>query len=371
MAGQVGRYAYLNAKLRARLSTMLDEEFFERVAACPTLSEAVSLFGETAYRELAELFDRTGDLKSIELALLTSQIESFNEIRSQTEDPVAKMIDSLELKLEIGVLKHALRLWFDRVVRGRSIEERMPYLYHGTISTPMEIDAVISAPNLDEIAAVLRKTPYADIVAHSSAAVESEGTLFPIEAALDRHYFHTLLQTIDLLPVQDREVARRLVGIQIDLENIGRLVRFKEAYGLRADQIASNLIPQGRRVSPQVAQSVLGADSSSARIAEIVGEEYPELSAMLSSARASAPLPARLLLIERVLEEILAIEVRRTLAGYPFTIGVVLAYFILEERELKRIRTLLHAAFYGRAGRRGNGASPASRPAGGTAEESM
>ncbi|HUZ16809.1 MAG TPA: V-type ATPase subunit, partial [Spirochaetia bacterium] len=287
MAGQVGRYAYINAKLRARLSTMLTEEFFERAERTGTLSEAMSLFRETEYREVAELYDRTGDLKSVELELLKLQIEVQSDIRRQTEGSVANVIFALELRFEIGVLKHALRLWFDRVVRGRAVEERLPYLYRGPICTPLELDAIVGAPNLDQIADILKKTPYSAIVTGVSAAVEATGTLFPLEAALDRYFFHKLLETIEQLDLQDRGVARRLVGVQIDLENIGRLVRFKEAYKLDREQIASNLIPQGRRMSPKVVDSVLGADSSATRVAEIVGEDYPELQPMLAASRAS------------------------------------------------------------------------------------
>ena len=56
--------------------------------------------------------------------------------------------------------------------------------------------------------------------------------------------------------------------------------------------------------------------------------------------------PSRFDLLERVLREILLIEVRRVLGGYPFTIGIVLAYFILKGEEIRRIMTVLNAKAY-------------------------
>jgi len=39
--------------------------------------------------------------------------------------------------------------------------------------------------------------------------------------------------------------------------------------------------------------------------------------------------------------------VRRILGGYPFTVGVIMAYFILKGEEIRRIVTLLNAKSYG------------------------
>ena len=39
-------------------------------------------------------------------------------------------------------------------------------------------------------------------------------------------------------------------------------------------------------------------------------------------------------------------EVEHILVGYPFTIGIILAYFILKRNELKKIRTILNAKYY-------------------------
>jgi len=42
----------------------------------------------------------------------------------------------------------------------------------------------------------------------------------------------------------------------------------------------------------------------------------------------------------------LALEVKKMLAGYPFTIGIILAYFILKANEIRKIMTVLNAKFY-------------------------
>ncbi len=355
MAGHVGKYAYINAKLRARLSTMLPEEFFERMEGSYSLADAVALLKDTPYESLAEVYDRTGDLKAVELELLGKEIGLYRDLNRQADESVRELIVAIELRYEIQVLKHAFRLWFDRTIRGRSIDESLAYVYREPICYPVDIDAIIGAGSIEEIATDLRKTPYGEIVSERGNEVVTKRTLFPIETALDRFFFRRLLEQFQHLDRQDREIANRLIGVQIDIENINRLVRFKEAYRLPTEEIAADLIPQGHRLGPKTIDSILQSEDSGDRITEILGGEYPELAAIMSGTRPSSQVPARLLLIERVLEEVLSIEIRRVLAGYPFTIGIVISYFLLAQTETRRIRSILNAKFYGRTVRQTSG----------------
>ena len=56
---------------------------------------------------------------------------------------------------------------------------------------------------------------------------------------------------------------------------------------------------------------------------------------------------SRLVLVERLLEEIMRYEVRKILLGPPFTVGIILAYFILKGRETASLITILNAKYYG------------------------
>jgi V/A-type H+-transporting ATPase subunit C len=47
-----------------------------------------------------------------------------------------------------------------------------------------------------------------------------------------------------------------------------------------------------------------------------------------------------------VLEQVLLHETRRMLLGYPFTIGIVLSYFIFKKNEIKKVRAILNAKQY-------------------------
>ena len=52
-------------------------------------------------------------------------------------------------------------------------------------------------------------------------------------------------------------------------------------------------------------------------------------------------------LIEQFLHELMLREVRRALAGFPFTIGTVLGYLVLKRRETKNLISLCYAKYFG------------------------
>jgi vacuolar-type H+-ATPase subunit C/Vma6 len=52
-------------------------------------------------------------------------------------------------------------------------------------------------------------------------------------------------------------------------------------------------------------------------------------------------------LIEGFLYEILLRQVKKALAGFPFTIGTVLGYLVLKRKETRNIISLLYAKHYG------------------------
>jgi V/A-type H+-transporting ATPase subunit C len=87
------------------------------------------------------------------------------------------------------------------------------------------------------------------------------------------------------------------------------------------------------------------AEGTDRRISALVGKRYPEIAPLLVS-QEQAKLSARLTLIDRILEQIMTIEVRKILTGYPFTVGIILAYFTLKSAEIRKIMTVLNAKFY-------------------------
>jgi V/A-type H+-transporting ATPase subunit C len=326
MGGSLSKYAFINAKLRARISKSLPDARFEELIKAPSLDAALGLLRDTSFAGLEEIYSKTGDLKQAELELLKSEIELYRNIRQYLERSSAGLVDALLTQFEIDNLKNAIRIYFDRKIRKRSVDSGVHYIIYDNIIHDIPYDVIVNAENFDEIAGVCEGTPYQQIIRKYSRTVESNGSLFRMEIAFDHFYYDNLLAAVKKLDRTDRAIAGRLAGVEIDLQNLNWMLRLKNFYDLPPEAVQAAIVPGGLNLEG------------------FVKSNYPGLSALLSSQTADST--SRLLLIRRILEGIMKSEVEHILVGYPFTIGIILAYFILKRDELKKIRTILNAKYY-------------------------
>ena len=80
MAGSLKTYAFINAKLKTRISRLLPDSFLAELARAHSLQEAIASLAGTAYGFLASVYDETGDLKMCELALYRKEIALYAEV---------------------------------------------------------------------------------------------------------------------------------------------------------------------------------------------------------------------------------------------------------------------------------------------------
>ncbi|MBN2551982.1 MAG: V-type ATPase subunit [Spirochaetales bacterium] len=345
MAGPLKTYAFINAKLRTRISKILPQEFIRQLVRSRSLAESVQMLAETDFAPVQKIYEQTGDIKSAELEMLSEELAIYLELEKLVEEEVRGFVHALSMRFETENLKNALRLWFDRRIRGRSIEDALSYLLREPIHHPIDLDAVIHADTLEQAAERLQATPYGAIVRQHAGRVMEDSSLFSLELALDRFQFGRLVQAADQLTPRDRDIAQRLIGVEIDLQNIGWLIRFKHFYSLDVEQALGSTLPGGLNLAPELMRASYESEHTDREISTLVGRRYPEIAPLLAS-RDQTRITSRLTMIERVLGQIMTIEVRKILAGYPFTIGIIMAYFILKSDEMRKIMTVLNAKFY-------------------------
>ena len=344
MFKEVRRYGFINAKLKTRLSLLLGEDFFSRLSRCPNLTEAMILLKDTEYADAEAAYRATGDLKMSELALLSSEIEVLTGIQRHVDGPVKAFVDALILRYETENLKHALRLWFDRTIRQRDIGLESGYLLKKPALSRLPLDAVLAARNFDELIEAFPSGAYRSIIENNRNEVESAKTLFPVEIALDIRFYRELHEAAEPLDAKDRQIIRRMIGVEIDMENITRLMRFHYFYKFDADKISRYALPGGFRVKGDMLSQA--ADSPDEAFARLSTSGYPSLSALATVKGETGHPFARMELIDGLLEEVLKKEISKMLGGNPFTIGIILSYFILKRQEIRRLSSILNGVYY-------------------------
>ena len=278
MAGPLKTYAFVNAKLRTRISKILPEEFIRQLISSRSLAESVQMLAETDFAPVQRIYEQTGDLKMAELELLRKEVEIYLELENLLEEDVRGFVQALAVRFEIESLKNAIRLWFDRGVRGRSIENAGGYLLRRPIHHSIDLDGIINADTLERVGDLLERTPYARIVREQAARVMKAASLFPLELALDRFLYVRLVEAAEQLKPRDREIAHRLIGVEIDLQNVGWLIRFKQFYALDTDQALSYALPGGLNLSADLMRESYASERVDREMSVLVGRRYPELS---------------------------------------------------------------------------------------------
>ncbi len=343
--GALQKYAFINAKLRARISKILPEQAIGNLLRAPTLIEAVQLLRGTDYEVLESVYSQTGDLKMAELTLFTREVRLHQELERYVAAEVLVFVRALTARFEAETLKNALRLWFEQQVRRRPVEQRTAYLYREKIHHDLPLDRIVNAGPMEEVIEALEDTPYQEILRREAPKVSSLESLFPVEIALDHAYYRGLLAAVAGLDARDRAIARRVVGVDIDMRNIDWLIRFRSFYNLPLAEALRYVIPEGRHVDGGAIAAAYEGENLGAVVSDLLKAGYPGFSGLASAQ--SGDSASRLVFMERLLEQIMLREVQRSLAGYPFTIGVILAYTVLKEREISTVTTILNAKFYG------------------------
>jgi V/A-type H+/Na+-transporting ATPase subunit C len=348
MSTSVSTYGFINAKLRARISNLLPKETMMRIARSGSLSEAVHVLDETAFAPAVQVFVSTGDLLLMELEIARIERESLQELRGfcrqYADDEVSLFIEIFLDRFLLSDVKNAIRLWFERVLRGRSVEDKLPYFLRTGAHHDVPVEAIVNASDAEELSRVTRGLPFGSVISGSISQVTGEKSLFPLETALDRWYYQELRAAAGKLNRRDRDTALRLIGIEIDVINANWLVRLQTYYGLDAARAVSFLLPGGtvadEKTITKIAESPRPAHAVYklfGRKAGIAGEEPGD----------GRDRHTRFLaLLEGVFQDLYLAECRRAIGGYPFTIGIILAYTALKQQETRMIITAINGKNY-------------------------
>ncbi len=340
----VGRYAYINAKLRTRLSSILSDNFTDALIHSADISEAVKIVADSGYQGVAEVWQNTADIQLVEFELFKKLIHEYILILKNTEEEVSDFCSVLLYKPEIENLKNTVRLWYGSHIKGRPIEYRSGYIYKKKIHEDINWLSIINAESFGDIKDILSKTAYGSIFSSKNDDINRKSGLFEFETALDRFYYKSLIEASKQLPSRDSEIVRDITRTEIDLLNISWLVRYTHFYKLQTEDLRNILLPGGHDLNADLINNFIKGDTDKLNPAELLSRSYPELSRINISENRN--FSSQAMLFEKLLSETRKRYFTSILAGYPFTIGTVLVFLSMVEREVKFISSVLSGKYY-------------------------
>lgn len=332
---ELAKYSFVNAKTRAMLSCLIKSDIFSKLIDAKDIYEVIDGLKGTLYYDILNKYpSQIKDLRIIEKEILKSDIDTYYKVYEAIPSKAEKeFVFILTQRYEIEQLKAILRIWHKKAQ-----VEISEYLLDKAICHDIDFHKIVSAQNIEEVILLLDHTPYKKPLMDAKDKYKEKGSVFYLEAGLDGDYYKRLGLCADKFSAMDRKIAKKILGIEIDIENINWLVRLKKYYSFGVGDILPLLISGGDRIQKDNIINLYMSNGLSNVVESIAVGPYMQIKRLIDENTG---------LIENFLCEILIKEVKRALAGFPFTIGTVLGYLILKHRETRNVISLMYAKSYG------------------------
>jgi V/A-type H+/Na+-transporting ATPase subunit C len=339
LTGGASGYAAIHSRVRVMYSTLLSPQKLADLANAPDLSSLVGLLKDTPYGSYLEgLEDKDLTPKQVIHQIQKRLSDVYITLIHAAPAHTRSLLTELFRHFEIGNLKAVLRA----IVTNSSWEQVRDILFPLGSLAKLPAEKMLEAGTIEAAVAQLTNTPYYDTLSHALKRYTEERSLFPLEVALDLDFWRTLWINANRLPGQDRTQALRIIGPLVDMNNLMWAMRYRVYHHLSEEEIINYTLPFGYRVRDEDIRAIAaGAD-----IARIVMKIYPGLrnvDELLQEPERGLPK------LELQLQRRLRQQLNAVFTGYPFHIGLPLAFVLLNELELQDLTVLIEAKTSGKA----------------------
>ena len=327
MAGELGRYAAANARVRALLASLLGRSGLETLYGYPTVEALLDALARTPYATSG------GAALVSERGLLHRLAAVGRAVLGTLADPERTFLRQHLLRHEVGNLKTVIRA----VHRRLAWEDIASYLVPLPGIATVDPVKLLTARDMRELADLLDGSLYGPALRAAISAVERAGP-FAAEIAIELAYYERLWAAADSLEAADAAHARALLGIVFDVLNLSWIARYRDALGLSPEETLNYTLRQGRWITTDIRRD-LAENPRTPWAVTLARTPYGALLAE-AEARGFDAASARLW-------RFLARQIQRVLASYPFHIGVPLGFLLAQEIEIRDLRVLLAAKSLG------------------------
>jgi V/A-type H+/Na+-transporting ATPase subunit C len=333
MPGGVTGYAAINARVRVMYSTLLSQEEMITLCEATDFDSLIALLKHTVYAPtLEKVKDKDLTARRAAFQIRIRLAEAYSSIIHSSPLHARGLLTQSYRYFEVDNLKAVLR----GVVTGASWDRVRYVLFPMGDSTVLAAQEMVETGSVAAAVELLRGTPYYETLSFAMKRYSVEQSLFPIEVALDLHYWRELWKYVNQLPGDDRSEALKIVGSQVDMNNLMWAIRYRVYHHISEEELINYTLPFGYHVRDEDIRGI-AAGSDISQIVKRVYPNIPDVDLMLHDPHAGLPQ------LERALNLNLADRCRSAFMGNPFHIGVSLAYLFLTQLEIRDLTVLFEA----------------------------
>ncbi len=328
-------YIMPNVRVRGMLGRMLTDEEWRELNDARDVLGLLAVLKHTSYApQLADFQVVCPPCELLEARLNAHVALRFAHIIDLTPEADRALVILLKQIYEVDNLKTVLR----GLQVGESPERVKSFIFPLGRASSIDMDAMLEARDVPDLILRLQGTPYGDALRHALARYEEERSLFPLEVALDLDYYRRLWRSIQETKGESRKWAQQLIGTWYDITNIMWALRYRYYYDQSLAEIINYTLPYGYRSNDDIIRGIAAGQEVTPLLRQVWGDAAPA---------AGVGQPGWLSRLEVALHRYLDGLCRSALMGYPFHLGVILAYLILKRAEARDLMVLAEAKMSG------------------------
>ncbi|MHA1644400.1 MAG: V-type ATPase subunit [Candidatus Freyarchaeota archaeon] len=327
-------YAQVNAKVRALKSYLLSVGDYEKLVQATNIDDVIRILGATRYAEQITQMELRPpyDLLQIDRVLSEGFLKVFDLVMRSSSGKTKEFLKLYKEKFYYDNLKVII----GAVINKTPKQTAMQYIVSVSPKEVDEYNVLLDSQNINQLIGQVRNRKAREALRAALPQYESLKTPLILESALDNEIHRQLWENINKLPRGDKKYAKLIIGTKIDLINILTILRSK-ALKLRPEITEQLILPvfykSERTIKECIAapnmENVLNILSVSEfrHIAHRAKEVYEETQSLF--------------LVEHALNEYYTQIVYSQLIGFPFHIGVPIAFLELKGQEIRNIKIII------------------------------
>jgi len=314
--------------------SLLSSDDFLSLLNTDTYEEFFQVLNTTSYAKF--LADK--DVRETSIPVLTNIIYSslfidYEKTIRAIGGKTQKIFILLYQKYESTNLKTILRGICGKIASEKVSSLLLPTKHYTLFSK----EQLFECQEVQEVVQLMQGTFFQYPLNQALHRFEKEKEFFPLEMALDLHYYRTLWDEVMKLPGEETRIVQKLIGMSIDILNVSWIIRFKEQYRFAPEEILNYIIEHGYAFKLSERRKLAETRTPGEILAYLETTQYGE--ALSGDTQLST--------LHIVLTRYLATQLRKYFLGDPFQIGVILGYLLLKEFEVSDLITIAEAKMYG------------------------
>ncbi|MDD3832853.1 MAG: V-type ATPase subunit [Oscillospiraceae bacterium] len=249
-------------KARAMFGNSLKSKDFINMLNCRSVSEIAGyLKYNTSYASvLSNINESTIHRGHLEMILGQKQFNDYAALARYDMTVGLKMSDYIIKRAEIGLIISCLRL----ISAGRAGEFLFSMPMFFSSHTQLDLIKMSQCKSYNQLVEAMEHTVYRDILAKFQPKDNGKILLTEIETALFTHLTQTFFKMIEKHRPSTRDKLRSLFGVDIDVQNVTRILRLKRFFNAEPEFIRKNFLPFGNSISIKAMESMINAPTADA-----------------------------------------------------------------------------------------------------------